>query len=153
MTQCSSLLRLIGGRFPRFKSEPSNERWRDLDEQRELKAFRASLAFVLSLKRTVEPVVKYSASWWVDQAQEFARRAGLPSANMIGSILPAIIATASVPFTLDSNSTVWLGYSGSTIDPAGWKRALSGSLLEPVPAQRPPFQHQVVRVGQEPRIW
>jgi hypothetical protein len=76
------------------------------------------------------------AAWWVDQAQEWARAAGVQ--GVIRSLLPAIIATGDIQFTLDDYAAIWLDpyrASGRAVDAQAWRKILNGSgdLITPTP--------------------
>jgi hypothetical protein len=123
-----ALLKIVRVRFPQLKCQYS--RWLTPDD--ELNGFRAAFAYICSLTITEKPTVKFAGSWWIEEAREYCRKASVQ--GRILSLTPAIIATASVPFSMDDFDAIWLNpyRGGKPVDDQAWRKLLAGGdLLAP----------------------
>jgi hypothetical protein len=140
-----SLHRIVVARHPQLKFR------NNLDD--EFDSFRASFQFICSLTKTAQPVMKYSASWWLDYAQQWCRDASVQ--GLIRSFLPAIIATGDVQFCFESNSTFWLDpyrSSGRAVDASKWRQLLNGGDLL-VPTKIAPFMDNSIGMQRVQNVW
>jgi hypothetical protein len=98
-------------------------------------------------------VSKYSWDWWAGRANDFARAAKMNGTAR--SILPAIIGSGCVPYTLgtcavflDPNAT-----RGRAVDCEAWRKVLAeGVLLEPAP-DKPSFVDYSVGPVKTQSVW
>jgi hypothetical protein len=96
----------------------------------EFESFKAAFAYICSLTKTAAPTTRYSASWWIDNAQQWCRDANVP--GVIRSLPPAIIAIGDISYTFDDRSAFWLHpyrASGRVVDSQGWRKILNGADL------------------------
>ena len=80
--------------------------------------------------------------WWVDDCQQWCREHKVNPTWVGGApFAAAVIASGDVKFVIDDwphGFCVALQFGGGGIEPRDWwRRALAGTLLEPVPPERP----------------
>jgi hypothetical protein len=122
--EAAALLKIVTARFPALKFRNATG---------ELESFRAALAYVTSLTKTSAPTTKYAASWFVDVGMQWARENGVQ--GVIRGLLPAIIGSNDIAYSLDDYSAIWLDpyrASGRAVDAQKWRQLLNGGdLLAP----------------------
>jgi hypothetical protein len=139
-----ALLKIVTARYPALK-------FRNADGEHE--SFRCALAFVTSLTKTSAPTTKYALSWWVDAGMQWCRENGVQ--GVIRGLLPAVIATGDIKFTLDDYSAQWLDpyrASGRLVDPSAWRKVLSGGDLL-VPTKIDVFVDHSVGMRRVQSVW
>ena len=127
--EAAALLKIVTSRYPHLRENSP--------EQVCIDNFLCSLAYVFSLAVTREPTVKYQGSWWHSEANMWASNTRLR--GKVRTLIPAIIATGSIPFALD-HSVIYLDphrARGTRVDCTSWKRVLAGAdLLQATPIKQ-----------------
>jgi hypothetical protein len=121
--EAAALLRIVTARFPTLKFRNATG---------ELESFRCALAYVTSLTKTSAPTTKFAASWHVDAGQQWCRENGVQ--GIIRGLLPAIIGSGDISYSLDDPSAVWFDpyrSSGRSVDAQKWRQLLNGGDLLP----------------------
>jgi hypothetical protein len=117
--EAAALLRIVTARYPTLKFRNATG---------ELESFRCAC-----FRHVVDEDIrtnKYAASWFVDTAQQWCRENNVQ--GVVRGLLPAIVATGDVQYSLDDFSAHWLDphrASGRVVDPSAWRQILSGGDL------------------------
>jgi hypothetical protein len=147
-----ALLKIVHARHPRLKCK--YDRFLTPDDEHE--SFRAALAYVFSLTKTEKPTTAYSHSWWISEAKQWCQQVGVYG-NIL-SLMPAIIATGDVNYSMDDFDAVWLHpyRSGKTVDDQKWCKVLNGGdLIAPTTRIEKFVDHSigVIKVHDTARAW
>jgi hypothetical protein len=127
--EAAALLKIVCGRYPHLRENSG--------PQESIDNFLCALAYIFSLTQTKQPTVAYQGSWWATEGNMWATNARLR--GRVRTLIPAIIATGSIPFMLD-HSAIYLDphrARGTAVDNTSWRRVLAAAdLLQAVPVKQ-----------------